>query len=134
MLEARDEQWSKMSCSSTLATVRKPLLPTGQVSDNGHDIWVSGDNANIIARNSKIPMAMRNALVRALRKYDGKDTVQVYKDRGVYNMNVRVQHGDRRAKKKNGKDLCATEESRCGNIPDLGERQGDMTESSRGRA
>jgi len=90
VLHARDEKGRQTRCTGSRAPVHKPLLAAGQVTDKGNSVWLSSDGGHIIEKGSYVQRCLQKAFEEAMRKTSGRDTLEVYKENGVYNVYMEV--------------------------------------------
>ena len=70
--------------------VRKPLVSATGVEEKGHDAFLSETGRYIIWKGSPAQREIREAVARILAKHDFARTTQLYKERGVYNIYLKV--------------------------------------------
>ena len=75
-------------------SVRKPLSSAGNVTDKGHALWLDGNVGYIIQKDSPILTAMRMCFRRVFEQHSWNGAIDLTKERGVYNLYVRVGGGD----------------------------------------
>ena len=90
--------------------VRKPLVAAGEVTDAGSLIVLDQKTGHIIG-NEELKWKMRKLIETELAK-DASNVVPVHKEKGVYNMYVKVQ--------AKGGDICAAEDLDPWGFPRLG--------------
>ena len=75
-------------------SVHKPLLSAGDVTDQGHALWLDGNVGYIIQEDSPILAAMRTCCHRVCEQHSWNGAIDQTKERGVYNLYVQVAGGD----------------------------------------
>ena len=85
-----DEYDMKLALNGRSTDVRKPLVSAGDVAGKGHDTFISDSGSYVIWRTSPAHQEIRSAILRILRKYKYERTTQLYKERNVYNLYVKV--------------------------------------------
>ena len=69
-------------------SVHKPLLSAGDVTDKGHALWLVGDIGYTIEKDSPILAAMCKCFKRVCEQHSWNGTIDLTKERGVYNLYV----------------------------------------------
>ena len=85
------------------APVNKPLASAGDITDKGNDIFMSGDWGVVLQKGSPVWQAVRVAYHEAVNCYGTQGLVNLYKEKGIYNMYVKVSDGE-------AHDLCPQDE------------------------
>ena len=75
-------------------SVHKPLLSAGDVTDEGHALWLDGNVGFIIQKDSPMLTAMRTCFQRVCEQRSWNGAIDLTKERGVYNVYVPVAGGD----------------------------------------
>ena len=75
-------------------SVHKPLLSAGDVTDKGHALWLDGNVGYIIQKDSPIMTAMRTCFQRVCERHSWNGTIDLSKEREVFNLYVQVAGGD----------------------------------------
>ena len=75
-------------------SVHKPPLCAGDVTDEGHALWLDGNVGYIIQKDSPILTAMRTCFQRVCEQHSWNGAIDLTKERGVYNLYVQVAGGD----------------------------------------
>ena len=88
---ARDEWGRRTRFTGLRAPVHKPLLAAGQVTDKGNSVWLSGDRGHIVEKDSHVQRCMQKAFDEAMKETNGRGTLEVYKERGIYNLYVQAE-------------------------------------------
>ena len=81
-------------CIGENTSVHKPLLSAGDVTDEGHALWLGGNVGYIIQTDSPILTAMRTCFQRVCEQHSWNGAIDLTKERGVYNLYVQVAGGD----------------------------------------
>ena len=74
--------------------VHEPLLSAGDVTDKGHAPWLDGDVGYIIQKDSPILTASHTCFEKACVQHSWNGTIDLTKERGVYNLYVQVAGGE----------------------------------------
>ena len=75
-------------------SVHKPLLSAGDVTDKGHALWLEGNVAYIIQKDSPILTAMSTCFQRVCEQHSWTGAIGLAKERGVCKIYVQVAGGD----------------------------------------
>ena len=77
------------------------------MTTKGNDLSFFGDEAYVIAKDTKIQKIMRNAFRKAMWKHSGVGVMSVYKEKNIYNMYVKPKPSTQKGKV--AADLCPGE-------------------------
>ena len=75
------------------ASVHKPLLSAGDVTDKGHALWLDGNVGSFIENCSPILTAMRMCFEKACEQHSN-GAIDLTKERGLYNHYFQVAGGE----------------------------------------
>ena len=64
------------------------------MTDKGHALWLDGSVGHIIQKDSPILTAMRMCFEKACEQHSRNGTIDLTKERGVYNLYVQVAGGE----------------------------------------
>lgn len=86
--------------------VTKPLVAPGQLTERGHDVWMSGDSGCIVKQGTKLHKELRTAVDRILNKHRWAGTLPLYVENGTYRFYLKGAE----AAPKQKADMCPQEE------------------------
>ena len=66
----------------------------GDVTDEGHALWLDGNVGCIIQKNSPFVSALRTCFQRVCEQHSWNGAIDLTIERGVYNLCVHVDGGD----------------------------------------
>ena len=87
---ATDEYDQKVRFKAVATGVHKPLLSAGEIVDKGNMILLYADGGYLFKADSALGNAVRRKFEEKASKTDYKGTVRLHKQRGVYNLKVKL--------------------------------------------
>ena len=88
-MKAEDEYGQMRGIAGRIADIHKPLLAAGECTDKEQDIWLTHNGGWVLARNSEVGKKIQRLLEAEARK-ERHQMMPVYKERGVFNVYVKL--------------------------------------------
>ena len=101
-----DDWGQPVTLTGSLAPVHKPLASAGEITDRGHAIWLDGSSGFVLQAGSPVLQGMRDAFEKLSVQHQWAGCLQVNKEKGVYNMMLRVAGGHQKGGAAAATELC----------------------------